>query len=193
MRRGYLLFLLLCVAILAGCKSGTAGKVIFVTIEPSGVNVVIGTTLQFTATVADTFDQDVTWSVVGGSDKGTISSSGLYTAPGAVPTPAQVTVMAISQKDQTKTATATIKVTATATPSPVSVLVSPVAASVAAFGTQQFTAMVKGNSNSAVTWQVNGTTGGSRTLGFISAGGLYVAPSGVPTTPTARVGRRRPR
>jgi hypothetical protein len=181
MRRAYSLISLLCVVIFAGCTSGTAGKVISVTIAPTGVNVVIGTTLQFTATVADTFNQNVTWSVVGDSAKGTISSAGLYTAPGVVPTPAQVTVMAISQKDQTKSATATIKVMATATPSPVSVLVSPGAATVADFGTQQFTVMVTGNTNTAVTWQVNGTTGGSRALGFISSSGLFVAPSGVPT------------
>jgi hypothetical protein len=181
MRRVYSLISLVCVVILAGCKSGTAGKVISVTIAPTAVNVVIGTSLQFTATVADTFNQNVTWSVVGDSAKGTISTTGLYMAPGVVPTPAQVTVMAISQKDQTKSATATIKVTATATPSPVSVLVSPGAASVAAFGTQQFTSLVTGNTNTAVTWQVNGTTGGSRALGFISSSGLFVAPGGVPT------------
>jgi hypothetical protein len=182
MRRACSLISLVCVVIFAaGCKSGTAGRVISVTVEPNGVNVVIATTLQFTATVADTFNQNVTWSVVGGNASGTISSTGLYTAPGVVPTPAQVTVMAISQKDKTKTASATITVTATSTPSNVSVVVSPRAPSVANFGTQQFTAMVTGSTNTAVTWQVNGTTGGSRRLGFISSGGLYVAPSGVPT------------
>jgi hypothetical protein len=181
MRRAYSFISLLCLVILAGCTSGTAGKVISVSIEPSGVNVVIGTTLQFTATVADTFNQNVTWSVVGDASKGAISGTGLYTAPAAVPTPAQITVMAISQKDPTKSATATVKVTATAAPSPITVLVSPGAASVSAFGTQQFTSTVTGNTNTAVTWQVNGTTGGSRTLGFISSSGLYVAPGGVPT------------
>ena len=181
MRRAHFQISLLCVAVLAGCTSGTAGKVISVSIEPSGVDVVIGTTLQFTATVADTFNQNVTWSLVGDASKGTISSTGLYTAPAAVPTPAQVTVMAISQKDQTKSATATIKVTATAAPSPISVLVSPGTASVSAFGTQQFTAKVTGSTNTAVTWQVNGTSGGSRTVGFISSSGLYLAPGGVPT------------
>jgi hypothetical protein len=181
MRRAYSLICVLCLMIFAGCTSGTAGKVISVSIEPSGVNVVIGTTLQFTATVADTFNQKVTWSVVGDASRGTISSAGLYTAPAAVPTPAQVTVMAISQKDRTKSATATIKVTTTATPSPITVLVSPGAASISAFGTQQFTSTVTGNPNTAVTWQVNGTTGGGRTLGFISSSGLYVAPGGAPT------------
>ena len=49
------------------------------------------------------------------------------------------------------------------------------------FRTQQFNANVTGNANTAVTWQVNGTAGGSQKLGFISSNGLYVAPSAVPT------------
>jgi hypothetical protein len=53
--------------------------------------------------------------------------------------------------------------------------------SVSNFRQQQFTATVTGNANTAVTWQVNGVAGGSKKLGFISANGLYVAPSGVPT------------
>jgi hypothetical protein len=95
-----------------------------------------------------------------------------------VPTPAQVTVTAISQADTTKSATAAVTVTP---PSSVAVVVSPGAASVANFGTQQFTANVTGSSNTAVTWQVNGTPGGSQAMGFISTSGLFVAPSGVPT------------
>jgi hypothetical protein len=182
MKRAYALLFLVGVTIFAGCKNGTAGQVVSVSIEPTGVNVMVGKMVQFTATVADTFNQAVTWSVVGGSANGTISSSGLFTAPASVPTPAQVTIMAVSQKDTTKSATATVTVTTTAGPSNVKVVVSPGAASVTNFGMQQFTAAVTGSTNAAVTWQVNGTTGGSQTLGFISAAGLYIAPGGVPTT-----------
>jgi hypothetical protein len=53
-------------------------------------------------------------------------------------------------------------------------------ATVNVFGTQQFSATVNGSSNQAVTWQVNGVTGGSKATGFVSSTGLYVAPSGVP-------------
>ncbi|HSY33582.1 MAG TPA: hypothetical protein VLA42_16480, partial [Verrucomicrobiae bacterium] len=49
------------------------------------------------------------------------------------------------------------------------------------FRTQQFTAAVTGSANTAVTWQVNGVTGGSQKFGFISSTGLFVAPSAVPT------------
>jgi hypothetical protein len=61
------------------------------------------------------------------------------------------------------------------------VTVSPTAATVPDFATQQFSASVNGSPSTAVTWQVNGVTGGSQADGFISASGLYVAPGGVPT------------
>ncbi|MBA0088461.1 MAG: hypothetical protein HRJ53_26035 [Acidobacteria bacterium Pan2503] len=67
-------------------------------------------------------------------------------------------------------------------PPPVAVAVTPNPISVAIFTTQQFTATVNGQSSTAVTWEVNGVTGGSQTTGYISASGLFVAPSGVPTT-----------
>src|SRR5262249_443062 len=146
MKRLISLGLLLLVSVLAiGCKTGTAGKVISVQVQPATVNAVISTTVQFTATVSDTFVQGVNWSVAGGSANGTIPGSGLYTAPAAVPTPAQVTIMAASQKDTTKSATAVVTVTATATPPTITVSVSPGALSLANYGTQQFTSTVSGS------------------------------------------------
>jgi hypothetical protein len=59
----------------------------------------------------------------------------------------------------------------------VSVTISPVRGSVTISQAQQFTATVTGNANTAVTWQVDGTPGGSAALGTISAAGLYTPPS----------------
>jgi hypothetical protein len=59
---------------------------------------------------------------------------------------------------------------------PSSVTVSPAAAMLPTFSTQTFVAVVSGSSSTAVTWQVNGLTGGSQTTGLISAGGVYSAP-----------------
>ena len=59
------------------------------------------------------------------------------------------------------------------------VSVSPLTATVDPFVTKQFTAQVQGGTNSAVTWQVNGVTGGSATTGIISAAGLYTAPHSI--------------
>lgn len=172
----------------SGCKSGTAGKVVVVTVAPTGVNVVVGATLQFTATVTGTSNTGVTWSVVGGAANGTISASGLYTAPAAVPTPAQVSIMALSQKNNTTSGSATVTITAKSMPSTVSVVVMPLTVSVANFATQSFAATVTGSTNTAVTWQVNGVTGGSQTLGFISSTGTYVAPGAVPTASDGKGG-----
>jgi len=71
--------------------------------------------------------------------------------------------------------------TSTITQSAVRVTVQPATVNVSDFRTQQFTATVTGSSNTAVTWEVNKTAGGSQKFGFISSTGLYVAPSAVPT------------
>src|SRR5947207_14951625 len=75
----------------------------------------------------------------------------------------------------------------TRTPMPVRVTISPVSATVGAGGTQQFTATVQNTSNTAVTWQVSGVTGGNATVGTISSSGLYTAPAVVPNPATVTV------
>jgi hypothetical protein len=60
------------------------------------------------------------------------------------------------------------------------VTVSPSNANVRTGSSSQFMATVTGNSNTAVTWSVNGTAGGSATLGTISASGNYTAPATLP-------------
>jgi len=46
---------------------------------------------------------------------------------------------------------------------------------------QQFSASVTGAANTAVTWQVNGVTGGNASAGMIDPNGLYTAPGAVPS------------
>jgi uncharacterized protein (DUF1800 family) len=48
--------------------------------------------------------------------------------------------------------------------------------------TAQLTATVTNSTSSTVTWEVNGVTGGSSTVGTISATGLYTPPSTIPAT-----------
>jgi hypothetical protein len=62
------------------------------------------------------------------------------------------------------------------------VRVSPSAAIVDIFSTQPFTATVTGSTNAAVTWQVNGVTGGTQATGFISSSGLFTAPHSIVTS-----------
>jgi Protein of unknown function (DUF1565) len=106
------------------------------------------------------------------------------TAPATVPSSATVTVTAVSQADPTKSASASVIITASA---PVSVAISPPSATVPTGRTQQFTATVQNTSNTAVTWQVNGVTGGNATVGTISNSGLYTAPAAVPSPATVTV------
>ena len=181
MRRIYFLlfvFSVLPFAISCG-SSGTVSPVISVSVSAGATSVVVGKTTQFTATVMGTTNTAVTWLVVGGAANGSISASGLYTAPAVVPNPALVNVTATSKADMTKSGSASITVTASS--SNITVMVSPGTATVPDFGTKQFSAVVNGTSNAAVTWEVNGTPGGSLQFGFISSSGLFVAPGGVPT------------
>jgi len=72
--------------------------------------------------------------------------------------------------------------------SSVTVSVSPVSAKVQINAQQQFKATVSGNTNQSVTWDVNGTVGGTSAYGFIdSVSGLYTAPTTVPSTATVTV------
>jgi len=159
-----------------------------VTVSPSPATVPANGTQQFTATVTGTSNTAVTWEVNnvtgGNSTVGTISASGLYTAPANVPNPSTVTVTAVSQADATKSGSAQVTIVSSTT---VAVNVSPSSATVAVGGTQQFTATVTGTSNTAVTWEVNNTTGGNSTVGTISASGLYTAPANVPNPSTVTV------
>jgi len=76
----------------------------------------------------------------------------------------------------------------------VSVTISPSTATLATLATQPFTATVSGSTNTAVTWQVSGVTGGNSTVGLISttvpgtsSEALYLGPSGVPSPATVSV------
>jgi hypothetical protein len=85
-----------------------------ITISPITATVNVGNTQQFVATVQNSGNTAVTWQVngvAGGSTStGTISNSGLYTAPATVPSPTAVTVTAVLQADTTKSVSAQVTV-----------------------------------------------------------------------------------
>ncbi|MBI3477802.1 MAG: beta-propeller fold lactonase family protein [Acidobacteria bacterium] len=181
--RGLTFALLIVTLFLGGCSNDpSAPAAVSVSVTPTTVSVQTGLTQQFTATVTNTSNTAVTWQVNGvtGGDatNGTVSASGLYAAPATAPSPATVTVTAVSQADNTKSASSTVTVI---NPPPVSVVVAPQTASVVVGATQQFTATVTNASDTSVTWQVNGVTGGDATHGTVSGTGLYTAPVGVPS------------
>ncbi len=184
MRRRLFLSLACAAVLFSGCAGTSSKTTVTISVAPMAVSVAAGNTQQFTATVTGASNTAVTWSIAGGASNGSISSSGLYTAPATAPNPPTVTVTATAQADATKSASASVTVTG----APTSVSVLPSAATVMNFGTQQFTASVNGAPSTAVNWQVNGIVGGSQTFGFISTSGSYVAPSGVPTKSNGKGG-----
>jgi hypothetical protein len=171
----------------------TAAPAVTVGVSPSSASVPVTQTKQFSASVSGSSNTAVTWSVngaIGGnSTTGTISSTGLYTAPTAIPSPATVTVQATSAANQSSVSSATVTVTPPAPPPPppVTVSVSPSSVTLNPSAGQQFTATVTNSSNTAVNWSVNGTTGGNATVGTITAGGLYTAPAAIPAPPNVTI------
>lgn len=159
-----------------------------VSITPSHSTVAVKGTVQFKGTVTGTSNQGVTWSVSGtgcvSGSCGSISSSGLYTAPATVPTPSIATVTAMSIASPTKSASATVVIESAQS---VKVSVSPASVHVSTGALQQFSATVTGSTNTAVTWSISGSGCSGIACGTISAAGLYKAPSAPPNPATVSI------
>jgi len=156
----------------SGCGSGYASNQPptnnGVTVSPASATIQIGGTQQFSATVGGTTGASVKWTTNGGS----ISATGIYTAPNSAGT---WTVTATSTSDSSKSGSATVTVTSspptptpTPTPGGITVTVSPSPVFVAPGAQQQFTANVTGTSNTGVTWAAS--------AGTINSSGLFTAP-----------------
>jgi hypothetical protein len=131
MTRIYFALLLMCALVaptLVGCGGGVSqgnpppgpdpqppppASNITVAVTPSTGSVTIGQTLQFKATVSNTTNTGVTWKVNGvaggNASVGTISSTGMFTAPGKVPSGSS-SISATSVADSTKSASVTVTV-----------------------------------------------------------------------------------
>lgn len=101
---------------LNSCGSGGGGSQVAVSIKPAFAVDTVSQSTPFTDTVTGTSNTAVTWEVNntpgGSATTGTISATGVYTAPTQVPNPATVTVTVISQADSTKSASAQVTVVA---------------------------------------------------------------------------------
>ena len=82
---------------------------ISVAVNPPSAQVAPGATQQFTASVTGSSNTAVTWTVSGA---GTITSSGLYTAPGTVSAAQSLVVKAVSAADGTVSGSATLTLSA---------------------------------------------------------------------------------
>jgi len=173
----------------SGGGGGGAKQDITVSLAPKTVSVAGGAIQVFTATILNPHNNGVTWTLSGsgctGSACGALGSYGgnnnqgwtaSYTAPLTVPNPATVTISATSVDDASKSDTATVTVTVAV----VTVNVAPKTATVILGATQQLTATVRGNTNTAATWATQGP-------GTVSNAGLYSAPATLTTPATATV------
>src|SRR5882724_7064555 len=130
---------------------GSSNSTISVTVSPTSTSVASGSSQQFSAAVNGSTNKAVTWSSTGG----TVSSSGLFTAP-TVSSSTKVMVTATSAADTTKRASANVAVTSAT--STISVTVSPTSTSLTSGNTKQFTASVQGTTNTGVTWSASAGT-----------------------------------
>jgi hypothetical protein len=149
--------------------------VVVVTVNPATAPLYGGQTRQFNATLTNSTNQAVTWSLSGA---GALSPSGLYTAPSTVSAITTATVTATAVVDGTTTGTATV----TLYP-PASVSVNPSAVALYGAQSQQFSATVTNAIVPGVTWTLTGP-------GAISPSGLYTAPSTVSAITTATITAR---
>jgi hypothetical protein len=167
--------------VLAGCQgmnhssttttTTTSTAPVSVSLNQSAVSLAAGGTSQFTATVKNTSNTSVTWSVNsvagGNTSLGTVSATGLYTAPSLA---GSFTVSATSVADTAASAKASVVVGTLGAILPATALILPGA-------TQQFQATVEGFSNTAVNWSVDQIAGGNSSVGTITSGGLYTGPA----------------
>lgn len=173
-----------------GCGGGGAGSAVLppppppsieVSVAPASGSVLLGNQATFSATVTNTANTNVSWSVNGvaggNAAVGSISSGGAYTAPADLPSPTALQITATSQADTTKSGSATETVL-----SDITLALTPNPASVELGATQGFQATVTsaGHPDTTVRWSVSGAACASG-CGSISASGSYVAPQILPS------------
>ena len=120
MRKAYILVLTVCALFQVGCgvaattssNSTPPPAGVSVSVSPTIANVRAGDAQQFTVIVTGNSNKTVNWSVngvAGGSAAlGTINTSGLYSSPALLPSPATVTVSAASAVVSTATSSGTV-------------------------------------------------------------------------------------
>ncbi|HVO57284.1 MAG TPA: DUF1800 family protein [Dongiaceae bacterium] len=116
----------------------TKASDISVQVTPQTASVQVGGTVTLTATVSGSTNTAVTWSILdqgtslgaGNATAGTISSSGVYTAPASLPAHTSYTIVATSVADTSKNASGTITLT---NPAPAISALNPSSIGVGAF------------------------------------------------------------
>ena len=154
---------------------------IVVTVKPPTDAVLLGNQATFTATVTNTTDTAVSWSVSGisggSATLGTITPAGVYTAPTDLPSPATLQITATSHADASKSGRASLTVT-----SDITLSVGPNSASVELGAVQLFSGSItsNGHPDGAILWSLSGPACLAG-CGTVDSRGNYTAPRILPS------------
>jgi hypothetical protein len=176
----------------SGCGGGGAGSVappkptppsIQIAVAPNSSTVMLGETVTFTATVSDSTNTAVSWSVNGipgrSAQVGSISADGVFTAPEDLPQGGTAQVTATSNADSSKFVSASVNVS-----SDISVSLAPGNSSVELGGIQSFHASIasSGRPDPVIQWSLSGGAC-PNSCGNIDSNGNYTAPQILPNPP----------
>ncbi len=157
--------------------TSTATPTFSVQVDPTQWTLRLEDRKQISVWITGTDDRRVTFAVngvIGGNEMtGIIDEAGLFTAPSMFPSPAQVTITATLMADVSKQAAALFAI------QPIIQIESSQDYAMAGQSVQ-FQGSLRGLSNTALIWSVNGVVGGNATLGTITQEGLYRAPVTIP-------------
>lgn len=132
-----------------------------VAVTPRNVRLGPGESQLFSATVTGDANTAVTWEC---DPPGTIDASGYFTAPASFDSPSLVSIRARSVAQPNRSGETQAVLYRPPTP-PITIIVDPERPTTAMDLTQQFTALVVGNPNTAVRWEASS--------GTISSAGLF--------------------
>lgn len=147
----------------------------YVSVTPQTPCITGGQSIQFSAIVNGESNQAVDWYVNGvkngSSSVGTISSSGLYTAPSS----GSHTIRAVSQASSSVSGSTTVAIEGG---SAMSYEMYPYVASIPVGGQQTFRAETCGAiDTNNISYFVDGVEGGNSSVGTINSSGVYTAPN----------------
>jgi len=155
-----------------------------ITTQPASQTVTAGQSATFSVATTGTSPLSYQWQKNATAIGGATSSA--YTTPPTVASDshAQFTVVITNKAGTATSNPATLIVSAGTS---VAISVSPSSSTVTVGSSQQFTATMTGSANNAVTWSLSGQGCGGGACGTISGGGLYTAPSSVPSPATLQL------
>ncbi|HET7184008.1 MAG TPA: hypothetical protein VFI82_04945 [Terriglobales bacterium] len=188
-------------------KSGSASVVITsdiaLTLTPNPASVELGAIQAFQAAVTSNGHPDATviWSLSGGACPtacGTVDTSGRYTAPGILPSPASVMLTAQSVADPSKQISAAVNITSTFTLQLTAPSIVPAGTSATIVAT--LTPVPNSNPSTVLTWALSGVGCSGSSCGVLSvvttqsaganvtaSSATYTAPATAPTPNTVTV------